>query len=179
MNCWSSFKISYIIYPFRSLSASYELENGLPQGSVLSVTLFLCAINSILDSVSLPVKELLYADDLTIFISHKNIRHIEKKLQLTINKLNKWSEENGFTFSEQKTKGMLFTRTYKDYLPPRLFPNQSQIEIVDSVKFLVLHFDTHLNWKMHITALVKSFKSCVSNKNGEQTKKPSSIFINP
>lgn len=60
------------------MSASYELENGLPQGSVLSVTLFLCAINSILDSVSLPVKGLLYADDLTIFSSRKNFRHIEK-----------------------------------------------------------------------------------------------------
>lgn len=116
------------------LSNSYKLENGIPQGSVFSVTLFLCAINSILDTVDLPVKGLLYADDLTIFVSHKNIRQIEKKLQLAINKLSRWSDGNGLAFSEQKTKCMLFTWTYKDYAVKIIFKsntdrNRGQLQI--------------------------------------------------
>ena len=44
-----------------AFSSPYELEEGVPQGSVLSVTCFAIAINSIAESVSSPVKaSLLY-----------------------------------------------------------------------------------------------------------------------
>lgn len=49
-----------------SPSEQYCLENGVPQGSVLSVTLFLLAIDFIFDKITSDVKALLYADDLVI-----------------------------------------------------------------------------------------------------------------
>lgn len=103
----------------------HNLDNGLPQGSVISVTLFLCYINDILICIEQPVFGMLYADDLTIYIKHKNIRFIENQLQKTINKLNKWSNLHGLTLSEQKSKFIFFTKTQKDYTPPSLKLNNT------------------------------------------------------
>ena len=64
-----------------------EIQNGVPQGSVLSVTLFLIAINEAMNQITPPVKAFLFADDLTITCKGKNIRTIQKTLQLTLNKL--------------------------------------------------------------------------------------------
>ena len=59
-----------------TLSQIIKTENGVPQGSVMSVTLFLIAINDILAPLRPPVKGLLFADDLTIFCSGK-IRYLQ------------------------------------------------------------------------------------------------------
>ncbi|XP_072400742.1 uncharacterized protein [Diabrotica undecimpunctata] len=46
----------------------YTAENGTSQGSVLSSTLFLVAINNILNKLHKPLKARLYADDLVVYI---------------------------------------------------------------------------------------------------------------
>lgn len=70
-----------------TLSKIIELINGVPQGSVLSVTLFLIGINNIMDEIKLPSKGCLSADDITIFCVGKNINTTEKIIQNTPNKL--------------------------------------------------------------------------------------------
>lgn len=44
-------------------SAEFQQENGVPQGSVLSVTMFLIAINSLAEFLDKKCKYLLFADD--------------------------------------------------------------------------------------------------------------------
>lgn len=65
-------------------SKEREQETGLIQGSVLSVTLFLIAINEILGVGNEEIKRILYADDLTIYLRGKDLEKIIKKLQKTI-----------------------------------------------------------------------------------------------
>ena len=48
----------------KSLSSPRTIENGVPQGSVLSVSLFLIAINYVMTNLSEPIKGFLFADDL-------------------------------------------------------------------------------------------------------------------
>lgn len=55
------------------LSEWHEQENGVPQGSVLSVTLFLVAINDITKNKVGDVKMIGYADDWYIIKRHKNM----------------------------------------------------------------------------------------------------------
>ena len=52
-----------------TISSAYELEEGVPQGSVLSVTCFAVAINSIVESVYAPVRAALFVDDLSIYVT--------------------------------------------------------------------------------------------------------------
>ena len=55
------------------LSERYLQENGVPQRSVPSVTLFAVAVNSVICSIRAPVQGLLYVDDLTIACSSGNL----------------------------------------------------------------------------------------------------------
>lgn len=49
-----------------SLSSNYSLERGTPQGSPLSATLFLLAINGISSNIRNPIKCFMFADDVVI-----------------------------------------------------------------------------------------------------------------
>ena len=87
-----------------------QQENGVPQGSVLSVTLFLIAINDILLCTNKNVKGLLYADDLVIYCSGKKDIPRQRKIQGTLNKLETWCNNNGFQFNTEKTTAVNFSR---------------------------------------------------------------------
>ena len=58
------------------LSDFYFQEEGVPQGSVLSVTLFSLKINGILNQLLNVVHGNLYVDDLNIFCQGKKTRYI-------------------------------------------------------------------------------------------------------
>ena len=55
-----------------STSQNKQTDLGVPQGGVLSVTLFLVAINGILGELGNGVDGSLFADDLAIYITTKN-----------------------------------------------------------------------------------------------------------
>ena len=55
------------------ISQSKQTDLGVPQGGVLSVTLFLMAINGMLGELENGVDGSLFADDLAIYITTKKI----------------------------------------------------------------------------------------------------------
>lgn len=54
------------------LSKRVKLENGVPQGSVLSVTLFSISFNDITKCIPRPLKKSVFADDVTVYCSVKD-----------------------------------------------------------------------------------------------------------
>ena len=92
------------------ISSEHNQEQGLPQGSVLSCTLFLIAINDILTELPSHVTRLLYVDDLVIYTSSRNLPSIERRLQTAVNRLERWAVNNGFKFSVRKTAMVQFHR---------------------------------------------------------------------
>ena len=85
-----------------SVSQSKQTDLGIPQGGVLSVTLFLLAINGLLGELGNGVDGSLLADDLTIYITTRNQRVAARALQVVTNKLNAWAVEKGLTLSSNK-----------------------------------------------------------------------------
>ena len=81
------------------LSDLTDIENGLPQGSVISVTLILVAINDIFNNIQEPVKYTLFADNCNIYCSDTDTRSTVAHLQNAINSLILWSSKSGFKFS--------------------------------------------------------------------------------
>ena len=77
-----------------SYSDPYSQEAGVPQGSILSVTLFSLKINSIVSCILPDIKCSLYVDDLAIYYSSSHIPSIERKLQHSLNRLGRWCDEN-------------------------------------------------------------------------------------
>ena len=136
-----------------TFSGPHLQEMGVPQGSILSVTLFSVKINNIVRSVCPGVESFLYVDDFCICYRSKHIHTIERQLQQVLNNLNKWSRENGFKFSKTKTKCMHFCQSRQSQLDPELTLDEVQIEVVPEFKFLGLLFDSKLSFIHHINYL--------------------------
>ena len=129
-----------------TLSNPHEQEMGVPEGSILSVTLFSVKINNIVKSVCPGV-------DFCICCRSKHMHTIKWQLQQVLNNLSKWSSENGFKFSKIKTKCMHFCRSRKLHLDPELTLDDVQTEVVPEFKFLGLLFDSKLSFIPHINYL--------------------------
>ena len=137
-----------------TLSDPFEQEQGVPQGSILSPTLFNIKINSITSTLRQNTDCSLYVDDFLICYKASSMSTIERQLQLQLNKIQTWANKNGFTFSTSKTFAVHFCRKRKTHADPTLFLNGNQhIPIKDEARFLGLTFDKKLNFLSHIKKL--------------------------
>ena len=132
------------------LSNEYIQEEGVPQGSVLSVTLFIIAINDIIEYIPEDITKSLYVDDLVIYYAATNTNHIERKLQLTINKIASWAKHNGYKLSIDKTVAVHFHRMRGLPYEPNFNLNNNRIIFEKSTKFLGMILDQRLRWAEHI-----------------------------
>ena len=123
---------------------------GVPQGSILSVTLFSLKINSLVMSLQRHVQCYLYVDDLCMYYSSSHMPAIERKLQHCINSLQVWCDQNGFKFSSTKTVCVHFCLQRKIHLDPELYLHNEIIPVVDQTKFLDIIFDRKLSFIPHI-----------------------------
>ena len=93
-----------------SLSDLYDQEMGVPQGSILSVTLFIVKINSIISCIENGVDKSLFVDDFGVAYQSRHMCAIEGQLQLHLNRIEDWADNNGFKFSQSKTVCVHFCR---------------------------------------------------------------------
>ena len=135
-----------------TLSDTFEHEQGDPQGSILSPTLFNIKINNIVKCVN-DNDSSLYVDDFGIFYKSKNMENIEFRLQRCLNKVETWATENGFKFSKTKTQCVHFCQLRSLHLDPVLNIYESPIPVVEEARFLGLLFDKKLSFIPHIKAL--------------------------
>ena len=91
------------------ISQNKQTDLGIPQRGVLSVTLFLVAINGILGELGNGVDGSLFADDLTIYNITRSQRGASRALQ-GVTKLDVWSAERDLTFSPSKKVSMTFRK---------------------------------------------------------------------
>ena len=137
-----------------TLSEPQNFSQGIPQGSVLSCTCFLVALNDLPLAIPRNVQSMLYVDDLTIYMSGPSLRHLERQLQLALNSLLHWSDTSGFQFSPAKTVSMHICRKRNC---PKLAPNLTLADLplrcVPTHKFLGMTLDSGLTWRSHLTAL--------------------------
>ena len=119
---------------------------GVPQGSILSVTLFGLKINSLVKAISPGVECSLYVNDFLICYRSKHIHIIERHLQQCLNKLTDWSDTNGFRFSSSKT---VWIHLRKPHPEPILLLNGTLVPVVEETKFLGIVFDRKLTFIPH------------------------------
>ncbi|XP_055633118.1 uncharacterized protein LOC129773530 [Toxorhynchites rutilus septentrionalis] len=71
-------------------------ETGVPQGSVLAVTFFLIAMNSLFRVIPKGVCVFTYADDILLVVVGNTHRAPRIKIQAATNAIGKWAVERGF-----------------------------------------------------------------------------------
>ena len=72
----------------------------VPQGNILSVTLFIDKINSITSCIRDGVDKSLFVDDFGVSYRSKHMEAMEGQLQFHLNRIEDWAENNGFRFAE-------------------------------------------------------------------------------
>ncbi len=147
------------------------INSGVPQGSVLSPTLFLLFINALLSINNCSIHS--YAADSTLHFSTSFDRrptlqelqdsrpeaaeHLTSDLAL----ISDWGRRNLVSFNASKTQLLhLSTRRNRPNSYPIFFDNtQLSPSSTLNILGLGLSFAQNLNWKLHISSLTKSASS--------------------
>ncbi|XP_035985721.1 uncharacterized protein LOC118559100 [Fundulus heteroclitus] len=142
-------------------SRDFKVENGTPQGSVISPLLFNIMINDIFLNLDECIKSALYADDGAIWMRGRNVPHLAKNIKRAVNKIEKWSYEWGFKLSVSKSCYMIFTNKRNiDIGEIKLY--DQPIKRVDEFKYLGLWLDSSYTWKTHIKQLETKCKKVIN-----------------
>ena len=134
-------------------SSQRIMSLGVPQGSVLGPILFLIYINDITNIFN-QAQTILFADDMTIYVTGSNLETLTHTVNLELEKLNHWCLSNRLTINVNKTCFMLFSNK-KINLSPLLKINNSIIKRTNQLKFLGVMYDDKLTFKFHTQNLAK------------------------
>ena len=95
-----------------------------------------------------------FADDTNLLTISNNLRSIRKKLNLDLRFLCNWLTSNKLSLNASKTEVVLFKHPNKPInYDLNLKINGQKIIFSESVKYLGLHLDKHLNWQEHTANL--------------------------
>ena len=151
-----------------NFSESTDMENGCPQGSVLSPILFCLIMNTLNNKINQFNNKLSpgqnkvnlgqFVDDGAIWLTASNINFLVKKSQNVLNAVEEWAEDWGFTINPTKTQVLLVSgprqQPLKKLTTPKLTLANKTLEFLDSAKLLGIHFDKYLTWNKQITELI-------------------------
>ncbi|GBN39661.1 putative RNA-directed DNA polymerase from transposon X-element [Araneus ventricosus] len=136
-------------------SNNFIQAEGVPQGSVLSVTFFIVHLSQILHLLPPSFHENLYVDDLQISCQGSNMNMIERQLQNAMNKLVAWSDNNGHSISAEKSRCVHFCRKRNIHLDLNIQIRNAPIPVVNAIRCLGVIFDRKLIFLPHILHLRK------------------------
>ena len=161
------------------LSESKTISNGVPQGAVLSPTLFLLTLNFLDDSFfpqAMKIKTAQFADDTCLYkvinISdlahyknngqgHETNQHVidmNRGLELAVLGI----KGSGYKVNEAKTEAVLFVNSKcNTNVETYLTINNTRIDTSKSARYLGVIMDKHLTFNEHLTTRKqKSTKAC-------------------
>lgn len=139
---------SFYVKVNNDFSSIYQIEAGIPQGSVLGPVLYTIFTYDMPFRKDVTVAT--YADDTAFLCSHPSPSEASRILQLQMDNLRHWLNKWNIIVNPQKSCHITFTLR-RENCPPVLL-NDNVIPSKENVKYLGLHLDRRLTWKAHISA---------------------------
>jgi hypothetical protein len=119
----------------------------VPQGSVLSTTLYNLYINDTLQTIG--VNLALFADDTCLYAADRKEDYVLRKIERGLKSMAAWFERWNIKLNEDKTRAIYFSHRIRT--PESLLTlNGRNIPFVNSVKYLGVIFDKKIIWRPHI-----------------------------
>jgi len=137
---------------------------ALPQGSILSPLLFSIFINDIEESLS-GSDFLLYADDLTFFLSEPTLAQSIEKAENTLLSLSKWCSKNGLKMNFNKSEFMIFSKKHDRSIEPHKTELACEGNInkkTNKFKYLGIIIDEHLTFRSHFSHVINKCSSAAA-----------------
>lgn len=129
------------------------IKRGVPQGSVLGPLLYILYTNYLPEVVNHELVQ--FADDTSIIFSQEPGNDIKKDIIDAVNTLQNWFTNNNLQLNVNKTQIIKFS-----YQPQSeetiLTCNNTVVTNSSAVKFLGIHLDSRLDWKLHVEKLAKN-----------------------
>jgi hypothetical protein len=128
------------------MSTPREMQTGVPQGSVLSPTLYNLYINDTPQTIG--VNLALFADDTCLHATERMEGYVLRKLQRGVNSLAAWCERWNIKINEDKSRAIYFSHRIRR--PESLLTlNGRNIPFVNNVKYFGVIFDKKITWRPH------------------------------
>ena len=130
-----------------AFSRPHHLDNGTPQGSVLSPLFFMIMMNG----MARPIKGVqlsMYADDIALWTTGSKLGDITSRMQNQLNETAKFLFANGFKLSTSNSQAVLFRRNRID-ANVKLSIGNELLSLSNTVTFLGIVLDERLTWSAH------------------------------
>ena len=118
------------------MGISYQMNHGVPQGSILGPLLFLLYIYD-MANIAPNVKSIVYADDTTIIVTGRSYTEAVQKSNAILQRYFDYYTLNKLTLNSDKTKYMIYSKNNKSYRGKEinLYINGQQLQRVKEIKY--------------------------------------------
>jgi hypothetical protein len=141
------------------MSTPREMQGGVPQCSVLSLTLYNIYIN---DTPQTPgVNLTFFADDTCLYATERKEGYVLRNLQRGLDAIETWCERWNINNIEDKTQAIYFSHRIR---APKwsLTLNGRNIPFENNVKYLGVIFDKRITWRLHVEMIeAKAFRTFI------------------
>ena len=138
-------------------SESQPITYSTPQGSVLGPLIFLIFNNDL--HLHLQFSNcILFADDTTIYSTHRDIRHLTWCIREDLEMISDWFKANKLMLNLDKSVCILFGKSSNKRSSCKTELKNLGLPIVDHTKFLGVSLDESLSWSYHYNHIVVKIK---------------------
>ena len=135
-------------------SSERVFRAGLPQGSVLSPSLFLLWAASLVQALRSPgTSPYMYADDTAALCSGNDIQTAKKRAQAAADALLQWARRSKMTVSAEKTQMMVLSQWHRDAVDCHIKVAGKTVRCSDTVNLLGVTIDRLLHFGAHCQKL--------------------------
>jgi hypothetical protein len=133
----------------KAMSKGFLVNRGIGQGLVFGLNLFVLFINDV-GKILADCSYTLFADDLAIYVSSKNVVQAVSKISDILCRFDNWCSVNGLSVNYAKTKYMVIRKPQtKIPIVPKVFVREKELEYVSSFKYLGVHLDELFSFRDH------------------------------
>ena len=136
------------------VSSSRFVKCGTAQGSILGPLIYILYVNDVLKQMEDSQDIYLYADDMLIMSSNKNVENMMLSLQNKMNTIYSWCKMNKLTINESKTKYMIVSNNHVETIRTISIAGKT-LGRVTQYEYLGMLMEEKLNMDKQIESMYK------------------------
>ena len=140
----------------KTISDDKPIEIGTPQGSCLGPLLFLLYNNDLYLNLE-HTKVILFADDTTIYMGHRNLNYLRWCIETDLSIIGDWFRANKLKLNVGKSCCILLKKNNKNEVLNLTFQTM-KVPQYTRVKFLGVWLDENLDWSYHCNTVINKIK---------------------